>query len=93
MSAFLWTAVDNAALAWRSERLYQMIEPMECRSRIRMKRLKNESTTAFQTFCRSGLTVVFGAYTLGYLEHRNVSFTKIFKVEHCACSLGMCGAE
>lgn len=44
-----------------------------------MKRLKNEAPTAFLTFCGSDLTVAVGANTLGYLDLRNVSFTKVSK--------------
>lgn len=42
-----------------------------------MKRLKNEALTAFLTFCGLDHTVAVGANTLGYLELRNVSFTKV----------------
>lgn len=44
-----------------------------------MKRLKNEALTVFLNFCGLDLTVAVGANTLGYLDLRNVSFTKVSK--------------
>lgn len=55
-----------------------------------MKRLKDEATTAFLTFCGSGLTVAVGANTRGYLDLRNVSFTKIFEVKRYVFLQDLC---